>query len=109
MEDETLTYTEETAKNLDQLAKQVTILTDLVNILNNALVAVAYGAGVRGDELNELTADEYVKFVHENVHPLTRRATEIVNEIAIKTKKEIEEKAKKEAEKEAKKTKKEEK
>ena len=92
MEDE-LSYTEKTAKSLTQLAKQVTQLTDLVNVLNNAVVAISYGAGIRGDELDNISADDYVKYVHEHVHPLTRRATEIVTEIAIKTKKEIEEKA----------------
>ena len=97
--EEELSYTEKTAKNLNQLAKQVTMLTDLVNVLNNAVVAISYGAGIHGDELDNLTADECVKYVHEHVHPLTRRATEIVTEIAIKTKKEIEEKAAKEAKK----------
>ena len=97
--EEELSYTEKTAKNLNQLAKQVTMLTDLVNVLNNAVVAISYGAGIRGDELDNLTADEYVKYVHEHVHPLTRRATEIVTEIAIKTQKQIEEKAAKEAKK----------
>ena len=96
---EDIVHTEDTAKNLEQLAKQVTILTDLVNVLNNAVVAIAYGAGIRGDELDKLSADDYVKYVHEHVHPLTRRATEIVTDIAIKTKKEIEDKAKKEAKK----------
>lgn len=97
--DEELIHTPDTATNLEKLAKQVTILTDLVNVLNNAVVAVAYGAGIRGDELNDVTADDYVKYVHEHVHPLTRRATEIVTDIAVKTKEEIEEKAKKEAKK----------
>lgn len=97
-----LSYTEKTAKNLKQLAKQVTQLTDLVNILNNAVVAISYGAGIRGDELDNVSADEYVKYVHEHVHPLTRRATEIVTDIAIKTKEEIEKKAAEEAEKEKK-------
>lgn len=98
-DEDVLVHTEKTATSLEKLAKQVTILTDLVNVLNNAVVAVAYGAGIRGDELKDLTADEYVKYVHEHVHPLTRRATEIVTDIAIKTKKEIEDKAKKEAKK----------
>ena len=102
MEDE-LSYTEKTAKSLNQLAKQVTQLTDLVNVLNNAVVAISYGAGIRGDELDKISADEYVKYVHEHVHPLTRRASEIVTEIAIKTKKEIEEKAAEEAKKKEKK------
>lgn len=97
--DEELIHTPDTATNLEKLAKQVTVLTDLVNVLNNALVAVAYGAGIRGDELDSITADDYVKYVHEHVHPLTRRATEIVTDIAVKTKKEIEEKAEKEAKK----------
>jgi hypothetical protein len=97
--DEELIHTPDTATNLEKLAKQVTILTDLVNVLNNAVVAVAYGAGIRGDELNDVTADDYVKYVHEHVHPLTRRATEIVTDIAVKTKEEIEKKAKKEAKK----------
>ena len=90
------------ATSIEQLAKQVLVLTDLVNVLNNAVVAISYGAGIRGDELNDLSADDYVKYVHEHVHPLTRRATEIVTEIAEKTKKEIEEKAKAEAKKEKK-------
>jgi hypothetical protein len=104
--DENIVHTEETAKTLEQLARQVTILTDLVNVLNNAVVAISYGAGIRGDELDKLTADDYVKYVHEHVHPLTRRATEIVTEIAMKTKEEIEKKAAEEAKKETKKTKK---
>lgn len=97
--EEELIHTPDTATNLEKLAKQVTILTDLVNVLNNAVVAVAYGAGIRGDELNDVTADDYVKYVHEHVHPLTRRATEIVTDIAVKTKEEIEKNAKKEAKK----------
>lgn len=98
-DEDVLVHTEKTATSLEKLAKQVTILTDLVNVLNNAVVAIAYGAGIRGDELKDITADEYVEYVHEHVHPLTRRATEIVTDIAIKTKKEIEDKAKKEAKK----------
>lgn len=97
-----LLETGEQATSIEQLAKQVLVLTDLVNVLNNAVVAISYGAGIRGDELNDLSADDYVKYVHEHVHPLTRRATEIVTEIAEKTKKEIEEKAKAEAKKEKK-------
>lgn len=97
--DEELIHTPDTATSLEKLAKQVTILTDLVNVLNNAIVAVSYGAGIRGDELNDISADDYVKYVHEHMHPLTRRATEIVTDIAVKTKKEIEEQAKKEAKK----------
>ena len=97
-----LLETGEQAASVEQLAKQVLVLTDLVNVLNNAVVAISYGAGIRGDELNDLSADDYVKYVHEHVHPLTRRATEIVTEIAEKTKKEIEEKAKAEAKKEKK-------
>lgn len=100
--DKDLLETGKQATNIDQLAKQVLVLTDLVNVLNNAVVAISYGAGIRGDELNELSADDYVKYVHEHVHPLTRRATEIVTEIAEKTKKEIEEKAAEEAKKEKK-------
>lgn len=103
---EQLIHTEDTAKTLEQLAKQVTMLTDLVNVLNNAVVAISYGAGIRGDELDKLSADDYVQYVHEHVHPLTRRATEIVTEIALKTKEEIEKKAAAEAKKETKKTKK---
>lgn len=104
--DKDLLKTEEQAKSLDKLAKQVLVLTDLVNVLNNAVVAISYGAGIRGDELDKISADDYVKYVHEHVHPLTRRATEIVTEIAQKTKEEIEKKAAEEAKKEDKKGKK---
>lgn len=102
MDKEDLLETGEQASSLEQLSKQVLVLTDLVNVLNNAVVAIAYGAGIRGDELNELSGDDYVKYVHEHVHPLTRRATEIVTDIAVKTKKEIEKKAAEEAKKEKK-------
>lgn len=97
-----LVRTEKTAKSLKKLAEQVTMLTDLVNVLNNSVIALAYASNIKGNELDKLTADEYVEFVHKNVHPLTRKATELVTEIAKKTKEEIEKKAAEEAEKEKK-------
>ena len=100
--DKNLITSGDPAKTLEELSKQVVVLADLVNVLNNAVVAISYAAGIRGDELNDLNGDDYVKYVKEHVHPLTRRATEIVTEIAIKTKKEIEEKAAEEAKKEEK-------
>ena len=42
-----LLETGEQAASVEQLAKQVLVLTDLVNVLNNAVVAISYGAGIR--------------------------------------------------------------
>lgn len=89
-------------QRIDLLEQHVNQLMDLVNVLNNAVVALGYATNVKGNELDKVSDDDYVKYVREHIHPLTRRATEIVASVAKKTKEEIEKKAAEEAEKEEK-------
>ena len=50
-----------------------------------------YISKVKGNELDKVKTEDYVKYVEEHVHPLMRRADEIVKEAGQMAKKEIEE------------------
>lgn len=66
------------------LQKEIIILEQVTNALNTAVVALAYAMKVKGDELDKVTSEDYVKYVKEHVHPLVRRADELVLEEAKK-------------------------
>lgn len=66
-------------------------LDRVTEALNNAVVALYYITNVKGDELDKVTADEYIAFVQEHVHPLMRRTDEIVREATEKLAKQAEE------------------
>lgn len=63
-------------------AQRIAQLESITSALNTALVAVAYSAGVKSDSLDKTSMEEYVKYVHEQIHPLVRRADQIVGEVA---------------------------
>ena len=69
---------------LKDLQREVIMLDQVTNALNTALVALYKVVGVKGDELDNVTGEEYVKFVQEHVHPIVRKADEIVAEVGKK-------------------------
>lgn len=67
------------------IEKELIALDRITNALNTAVVALYYINGVKGNELDKVKAEDYVKFVQEHIHPLVRRADEISKEVAEKT------------------------
>ena len=80
----------------EELELAVINLDRLTAALNTAIVALYKIVDVKGDELDGLTADEYLKFVQSKVHPLVRKAdalaTEVAEKAAEEAKKAVEEK-----------------
>lgn len=70
-----------TVKDLQQ---EIAILDNITNALNTAIVALYKIVDVKGDELDKVTAEDYVKYVQEHVHPIVRRADELSREVAEK-------------------------
>ena len=77
-----------TKDDIKLLKQEVLILERLVNGLNTAVVALCYATKVKGNELDGVHSDEYIKFVEEHVHPLVKTADGIVAEAAKKLKEE---------------------
>lgn len=84
-----------------EMLQELAMLDRVTNALNTACVALMYICKVKGNELDNVKTEDYVKYVTEHVHPLMKRADEIVKDAAAKAKKEIDE-AVDEAEKEKK-------
>lgn len=76
---------------MKDLQRAIVALDRVTEALNTAVVALYYISKVKGDELDKVTSDEYVKFVQEHVHPLMRRADEIVKDASEKLAKQAEE------------------
>lgn len=74
------------AKELSNEELQLAIinLDRLTTALNTAIVALYYIVDVKGNELDKVTPEEYVKFVQERVHPTVRRADELATAVAEK-------------------------
>lgn len=70
-----------TVKDLQQ---EIAVLDNITNALNTAIVALYKIINVKGDELDNVTAEDYVKYVQEHVHPIVRRADELSREVAEK-------------------------
>lgn len=85
----------------NEMLQELVMLDRVTNALNTAVVALMYINKVKGTELDKVKTEDYVKYVQEHVHPLMRRADEIVKEAAAQAKKDIDE-AVKEVEKEKK-------
>ena len=85
----------------DEMLQELVMLDRVTNALNTAVVALMYINKVKGNELDKVKTEDYVKYVEEHVHPLMLRADEIVRDAAEKAKKDIEKQVNK-AEKEAK-------
>lgn len=62
--------------------------------LNIAIIGLAYTMKVSPKRIKSASADEFLKFIETNVHPMIRRSDELTSEIAEMAKKEISEKAK---------------
>ena len=75
----------------DEMIQEIAILDRVTNALNTAIVAMMFIYGVKGDELNNVKAEDYVKYVTEHVHPLMREADRIVKEAGELAQKEINE------------------
>lgn len=67
------------------IEKELIALDRITNALNTAIVALYYIVGVKGDELDKVKVEDYVKYVQEKIHPIVRRADEMSKELAEKT------------------------
>ena len=74
---------------MKDLQAEIEILDKVTNALNTAVVALCYAVKVKGNELDKVSSDDYVKFVAEHVHPLVKRADDIVCEVAKKAVEEL--------------------
>lgn len=84
---------------VEELQRELAIVERMNSALNTACVAIAYAAKVKGNELDKVKPEDYVKFVEKHVHPLVKKADEIAEEYAKSRYEEIKkqaEKAKKE-------------
>jgi hypothetical protein len=69
----------------EDITRELIALDRVTNALNTAIVALYYIVGVKGDELDKVNVEDYVKFVQEHIHPVVRRADELAKELADKT------------------------
>lgn len=67
------------------IERELIALDRITNALNTAIVALYYIVGVKGNELDKVKAEDYVKYVQGKIHPIVRRADEISKELAEKT------------------------
>ena len=67
------------------IERELVALDRMAQALNTAVVALYYAVKPDVHLLDEVHAEEYVKFIQENVHPIVRRADEITKEFANKT------------------------
>lgn len=67
------------------IERELIALDRITNALNTAIVALYYIVGVKGNELDKVKAEDYVKYVQGKIHPIVRRADEIAKELAEKT------------------------
>lgn len=67
------------------IERELIALDRITNALNTAIVALYYIVGVKGNELDKVKAEDYVKYVQDKIHPIVRRADEISKELAEKT------------------------
>lgn len=69
----------------EDITRELVALDRVTNALNTAIVALYYIVGVKGNELDDVKVEDYVKFVQEKIHPIVRCADEISKELAEKT------------------------
>lgn len=70
------------------IERELIALDRVTNALNTAIVALYYIVGVKGNELDNVKVEDYVKYVQEKIHPIVRKADDISKELAEKTAKE---------------------
>ena len=69
----------------EDITRELIALDRVTNALNTAIVALYYIVGVKGDELDKVKVEDYVKYVQDKIHPIVRRADEMSKELAEKT------------------------
>ena len=67
---------------IKDLQKEIVVLERLTSALNTTCLALAYANGIKGDELDKVKAEDFADYVTEHLHPLIRRADELVVERA---------------------------
>ena len=77
--------TKKTTLTKADIEKELIALDRITNALNTAIVALYYIVGVKGNELDKVKVEDYVKYVQEKIHPIVRRADEMTKELADKT------------------------
>lgn len=86
------------AMSPELLTQNLFVLKNMVDTLNIAIAGVAKAADIKADALDKLTAEEYVDWVQNTLHPIVRATNKLHEEWAEITAKEAE-KAVKEGEK----------
>jgi len=66
------------------MERELIALDRMTQALNTAIVALYYAVKPDKELLKGVTAEEYVKFVQDNVHPIVRDADNIAKELAQK-------------------------
>ena len=69
------------------IERELIALDRITQALNTAVVALYYLTKPDVKGLDKVTAEEYVKYVQENVHTIVRKADEISREVAEKASK----------------------
>ena len=77
--------TKKTTLSKADIERELIALDRITQALNTAVVALYYIVKPDVKALDDIHAEEYVKFIQENVHPIVRRADEITRELADKT------------------------
>lgn len=82
------------AMTLEQLTENLFVLKQMCDTLNIAIAGVAKAADVQGDALDNLSTDDYLKWIEGTLHPLVRRTNEIHQDYAKRMAKQTEKEAK---------------
>lgn len=77
------------------IIRELQILDRVTEALNTAVVALMYIQNIKGDELDNVKMEDYVKFCQEHVSKFMKGADRIVKEAAEQSRKDLEKEAKK--------------
>lgn len=76
-------------ENQQKLTSRLYEAEHVIKSLNIALIGMAYTNDVDPTRIKEVNADDFLKFIEDNVHPIIRRSDELTSEIAENAKNEI--------------------
>lgn len=79
------TTTPDVETEMKEIRRMLFTLDHVANALNTAVLSLAYIMKVKGDELDKVDGDALVEFTQNHMHPLVRRADEIIKEVAERT------------------------
>ena len=68
-----------------EIIEELYVLDQMVQALNNTVVALAYAMKVKPTVLDKVKPEDLVKFVQDTIHPIVRKSEEISKELADKT------------------------